>query len=298
MLTDSFNERIENRVERESKSATMGKNRSSKKKKNGTSNGPDVRENRKDKSLDTFGNRKRHLEPVSFVYPKDNKGSVAEYLFGKQRLNGEINQQSPSNQISEHESKKNSLSQMSLDDILNGVSNKIKADSDSTPATSGTSSSSYAEDAEDIISPDHSRESEQGHLSGKSLEEVIRDKAGCRPRANSTDGELALPQRGLCDERTVLTKHKWSSSYLKQRKSSKAVGLTNLGNTVSSYRCLYQSPITVKSHREFAVLFEQHHPVPCLPSAVFAVTLIHATNNAGHIPFEETKSRKTSYCYY
>jgi hypothetical protein len=36
------------------------------------------------------------------------------------------------------------------------------------------------------------------------------DEMGCRPRANSTDGELNLPQGGLCDERKVLQAHKWN----------------------------------------------------------------------------------------
>lgn len=222
----------------------MGKKNRSKKKKSKPSNGhrdTSVEDHRKEqdysKSLDTFGSRKRHLETVDFVYPTDHKGNVAEYIFGNHTTNGHShNKQSPSNTgVQEETSETENLSTLSINDILNGMSSKMKERLDlesSTKSASVNSVSSHAEDA----CREHSRESEQpmGHLSGKSVEEVVQDKAGCRPRANSTDGELALPQRGLCDERTVLTKHKWSSTYLKQqRKSSKAVGLTNLGNTVS-----------------------------------------------------------------
>jgi hypothetical protein len=207
----------------------MGKHRSKKKKNKQKSNGHNRVEASVEhrKSVDTFRSIcKNYLEVVDFVYPKDKKGNVSAYIFGKHLTNGHTttNESSPSH-ASVPENGDNNLSKLSIDDILNGRSSETKFDSESTPSVV---SSSQADD-------DASRESEppMGHLSGKSLEEVVKDKVGCRPRANSTDGELALPQRGLCDERTVLTTYQWSSTYLKQRKSFKALGLTNLGNTVS-----------------------------------------------------------------
>ena len=83
-----------------------------------------------------------------------------------------------------------------------------------------------------------------GHLSGMSVDDAVRDTVGCRPRANSTDGELKLPQRGLCDERTVLQHHVWS----KQNGFGRGVapqGFHNLGNTCflnSTLQCLAYLP--------------------------------------------------------
>ena len=44
-----------------------------------------------------------------------------------------------------------------------------------------------------------------------SVKDVVRDESGNRPRSNSTDVELKLPQRGLCEERAVLATHCWRS---------------------------------------------------------------------------------------
>lgn len=85
------------------------------------------------------------------------------------------------------------------------------------------------------------------HLTGVSVEEAVRDKAGLRPRANSTDGELELPRRGLCDETMVLQSYKWSDS-VKNQKIPK--GLHNLGNTCflnSTIQCLAYLPPFVQS---------------------------------------------------
>ena len=74
-----------------------------------------------------------------------------------------------------------------------------------------------------------------------SVEDAVKDKVGRRPRTNSTDGELNLPQRGLCDENIVLQTYKWDMKLLHSRNGKSqsphvhAVppprGFVNLGNT-------------------------------------------------------------------
>mmetsp|Transcript_4357 Transcript_4357/g.4940 ORF Transcript_4357/g.4940 Transcript_4357/m.4940 type:complete len:1146 (+) Transcript_4357:22-3459(+) len=83
-----------------------------------------------------------------------------------------------------------------------------------------------------------------GQITGRSVEEAVRDKRGLRPRANSTDGELNLPQGGLCDERMVLEAHKWNmeKKYVNQIPPR---GFHNLGNTCflnATLQCLAYLP--------------------------------------------------------
>lgn len=79
-----------------------------------------------------------------------------------------------------------------------------------------------------------------GKLSGISVDDAVKDESGCRPRANSTDGELNLPRRGLCDEGMVLEAHRWSD--WRQRAPK---GFVNLGNTCflnATLQCLAYIP--------------------------------------------------------
>ena len=86
--------------------------------------------------------------------------------------------------------------------------------------------------------------SKEGQISGRSVEEAVKDKRGMRPRANSTDGELNLPQGGLCDEAMVLRAHRWNDevNYVHQIQPK---GFVNLGNTCflnATLQCLAYLP--------------------------------------------------------
>lgn len=68
-----------------------------------------------------------------------------------------------------------------------------------------------------------------------SVKDAVRDESGNRPRSNSTDVELKLPQRGLCEERAVLATHCWRSDLHETRgwlltkvSQSRTPGMQNL----------------------------------------------------------------------
>ena len=91
-------------------------------------------------------------------------------------------------------------------------------------------------------------------LSGISVDEAVADTDGRRPRSNSTDGELNLPRRGLCDERAVLESHKWNARRMYGDLNDASIkgilrhdprGFNNMGNTCylnATMQCLAHLP--------------------------------------------------------
>jgi len=89
---------------------------------------------------------------------------------------------------------------------------------------------------EKILSEKKESQNEEAkvQISGLTVEDALRDKIGRRPRCNSTDVELKLPQRGLCDEQLILELHKLNMEKLNSKSDfnhTPPLGLKNLGNT-------------------------------------------------------------------
>eukprot|EP00814_Leptocylindrus_danicus_P006475 CAMPEP_0116038990 /NCGR_PEP_ID=MMETSP0321-20121206/23221_1 /TAXON_ID=163516 /ORGANISM="Leptocylindrus danicus var. danicus, Strain B650" /LENGTH=789 /DNA_ID=CAMNT_0003517977 /DNA_START=182 /DNA_END=2548 /DNA_ORIENTATION=- len=84
-----------------------------------------------------------------------------------------------------------------------------------------------------------------------SVEEAVADRMGCRPRSNSTDGELNLPRKGLCDEGLILRSYRWASE---TGATMPMPGLRNLGNTCfmnATLQCLAYLPTFSQCAAEF-----------------------------------------------
>ena len=182
----------------------------------------------------TFSSRKRSLVQVDFVYPKKN-GIKEPYQFNKSnaKIVGDgYEADKEENGISTP----NQSVSKSIEDILY-PSRQRKVSEDSSKVSDNNTNNRQLVD-------DETSSSAEGHLSGRSVEDAVRDRIGCRPRSNSTDGELNLPQRGLCDERKVLESYRWRFDQCDVGRG-KPKGFNNLGNTCylnSTLQCLAHIP--------------------------------------------------------
>jgi ubiquitin C-terminal hydrolase len=229
--------------------------------------------------VDPFGseaNRIRKLPVVSFVYPKntDDMSAPVPYKFGTISVHSPIRVESSLNGVCSKQT--NSIVKQSIDDILypKHVVESTSHSSDITSATKSDPTVDHSLDAKlpaqtplvsheakaGIVSHDEHTH-RQPYLSGVSVEEAVKDKVGLRPRANSTDGELKLPQRGLCDERTVLESYKWRANV----GHGIPKGFHNLGNT-----CFLNSTLQCLAY--------------CPPFCQSLISILHAYENASVAP--------------
>jgi ubiquitin C-terminal hydrolase len=234
--------------------------------------------------MDSFGSVAsciRKLPVVSFVYPKrsDDHSAPVPYEFGAassrspmqvdasvNAMNGLCNEQFTP------------IAKQTIDDILypKPAALSTSHSSDATTALSSGATVNHTletklpapiplvthEKRAVVVSHDeHTRR--QPYLSGVSVEEAVKDKVGLRPRANSTDGELKLPQRGLCDERTVLESFKWRANV----GQGIPKGFHNLGNTCflnSTLQCLAYCPPFCQSLIHMLQAYENGSAAPIL----------------------------------
>lgn len=210
--------------------------------------------------------RARTLPVVEFVYPIQTDGAHKSpttpkpYIFGTSIEKSSIDvEDKSSTTVSTVVKSKQSLDEIlyqkvkenntkSTSDVLpvNELKNDAEDDGDTRKPSPSLESNSF--DVETPQTATLQKPMEEAHpilyLSGVSVEEAVRDTAGLRPRANSTDGELKLPQRGLCDERKVLECYRWRSSSISGSHTTPK-GFNNLGNTCflnSTLQCLAYCP--------------------------------------------------------
>jgi ubiquitin C-terminal hydrolase len=218
----------------------------------------------------TFGSaasRTRTLPTVSFVYPRSNdQRAPLLYDFEKQMANVAISsREAPSDRVAQPALSNGRKPGQSIDDILYPKAipkaRKVERGPEdlAMPRTAplqrslsdGLLQNESSRKARNRSESDVSLRSVESHdmsvpspyLSGVSVEEAVRDKGGLRPRRNSTDGELNLPRRGLCDERKVLETYQWKSDAIAWNMPPK--GFNNLGNTCflnSTLQCLAFCP--------------------------------------------------------
>jgi hypothetical protein len=187
--------------------------------------------------LAPFGTRKRSLPKVDYVFPNKN-GLSRPYTFTK-RMNGESQhddgeQKDQKESLDEPRPAKNE----SLQDILYGGKKKPLVEEQQQQKKPKLE-----------VAKEGQKEKSVAHKAGPAspkngfsvrVEEAVLDKLGCRPRSNSTDDELNLPQRGLCDEQKVLATYRWN-----QEGTGSPKGFGNLGNSCylnSTLQCLAHLP--------------------------------------------------------
>jgi len=175
-----------------------------------------------------FGSsRKRSLTAIQFYTEESSPGGASPYVFGSTR--GSQATTTVTNGVSSPMKAKNDI------ESIESIFSRRKSDGLTGAETSAKGTAPAA------VSESHFKDL---HVSGLSVEDALRDKVGCRPRANSTDRELKLPQRGLCDERTVLSYFRWRSTN-EISFTGRPRGLNNLGNTCflnSTLQCLAHLP--------------------------------------------------------
>jgi ubiquitin C-terminal hydrolase len=209
--------------------------------------------------IDSFGSmasRIRKLPTVLFVYAKqsDDHSPPVPFEFGTVSAYTPTQVDAPLNVV--HTEQITTVAKQSIDDILYPkpvVESALHSQDVESAGKSGTSIDRtpgtnpslqilpVIHEQKAVIVPREERVHRQPYLSGVSVEEAVKDKIGLRPRANSTDGELKLPQRGLCDERTVLESYKWRGNL----GQGTPMGFHNLGNTCflnSTLQCLAHCP--------------------------------------------------------
>ncbi len=223
-------------------------------------------------------------EDIRFVFPcHSNSSSDKQKPFllpGQKKLlsrKGDDNDTSPSQETHQPEGRTTTTADETIDDIFGHsakktkskeakLKSKLKTDGDNDVLSEKTQESERqdseqksSEKSKPNLSTKHEGETKNGTIQteehgdkmilARSVQDAVNDKVGRRPRANSTDGELNLPQHGLCDERSVQLSHKWDLNRLYNCNGSKNVppprGLVNLGNTCflnATLQCLVYMP--------------------------------------------------------